>query len=195
MAVLEDYISRRWLLVMAVVVFVLQVLISQNISLFIPSGEIVQVVKSPGEKLFNFEISKETYSSGTSYVANSSNIFHSDEKYIFALLFCESLLWLLFLGRRWKWAHCLPILLFPGGFANSLEGLIFGGVTNWIIVPLEKNVWYSCSLGDIFIYLGLICQWIVIVKIETIRYKCRRQQNDALNGHDLKSPDSVHCIL
>jgi hypothetical protein len=110
--------------------------------------------------------------------------------YIFALLFCESLLWLLFLGRRWKWAHCLPILTFPGGFAKSLEGLIFGGVTNWIIVPFE-NVWYSCSLGDIFLYLGLICQWIVIVKIETIRYKCRRQQSDALNGHNLKIPDSV----
>jgi hypothetical protein len=190
MAVLDDYITRRWLMAMAVIVFVLQVLISQSISLFIPSGEIVQAVKSPGERLFNFEISKETYSSGVSYVANSSNLFHSDKKYIFALIFCHSLLSLLFLGRRWKWAHYLPILQFPGGFTNSLEGLIFGGVTNWIIIPFEK-VWFSCSLGDIFIYFGVVWHWIVIVKIETIRYKCRRQQSDALNSHNLKIPDSV----
>lgn len=193
MAVLDDYITRRWLMAMAVIVFVLQVLISQRISLFIPSGEIVQVVKLSGERLFNFEISKEIYSSGVSYVANSSNTFHSNEKYIssntfhstekyiFALLFCKSLLELLFLGRRWKWAHYLPIQQFPGEFTNNLEGLIFGGVTNWIIVPFEK-FWFSLSLGDIFIYFGVIWQLIVVVKIEMVRYKYRRQQSGAFNG-------------
>jgi len=169
MAVLDDFVTRRWLIAIAILTFALQVFISQRISLFIPSGKIAHIVQSPDE-IIRFKISDEIYSNEFSKVDNSENIFHSDKRYVFALIFCNSLLYLLILGRRLRWAQIVPVSLFPGVFTNSLEGLIFGGVVNWIHVQTSKFT-LSLSLGDILVYSGLVFHLILTVRIGLLQYK------------------------
>lgn len=163
MNVMDDYINRRWLIVIGIVAFALQVLISQRISLFIPSGEVSYNAQSP--QLVNFQINLlKEYKPSFYKINNSKNIFHTSEKYIFALVLSESLLFLLVLGGRLRWIYLLPIPIFPGLFTNSLEGLIFGGVTNWIHIQVSGYL-ISISLGDACLFFGVIFHLYLLIKI------------------------------
>ena len=107
MAVLDDFVTRRWLIAIAILTFALQVFISQRISLFIPSGKITHIVQPP-DNIIGFKVSDEIYSNEFFKVDNSENIFYSDKRYVFALIFCNSLLYLLILGRRLRWPKSSP---------------------------------------------------------------------------------------
>lgn len=64
-----------------------------------------------------------------------------------------------------KWLAWFPVYATPGIISNGVEGLLYGQVRNWFVVPFGNDSRHALSVGDMWVYVALALWLIHVVRV------------------------------
>lgn len=73
-----------------------------------------------------------------------------------------------------KWLSWFPVYVTPGIISNGVEGLLFGQVRNWFVVPFCNDSRHALSVGDMWVYVALALWLIHLVRVAFRNMRTRK---------------------